>query len=324
MSMAAKTSLVEAWRKPRPVLPQSQVAVIAPSGPVPQNRFLPGLACLSQRYRVAHSDGLLSESGFLAGDDGRRLAELRWALSDPLMAAVFCARGGHGALRLVPWLAPLGPDDLPCKPFVGFSDATVLHAFLGLQKRVTIHGPGVTQLAELSWTDRAALWSLLEQDTPPGPCSFLQTFASRSLRVTGRLLGGNLEMLSRLCGTPLFRLFADSGKIVLLLEEVTEAPYRIDRALSQLRLAGAFQHVVAVVVGDFVRCEGPPTHPTATEVLVEHFVRLGIPLFLGLPLGHGKNNLAVPLGVAVSIDTRRGQLEFLEAAVERFPDSTPG
>lgn len=312
--MAAKTSPVSPWRKPIPLRPGDAVAVVAPSGPAPVSRLSTGLAMLAGRYRIEQSEGLLHQQGFLAGDDGRRLSELRWALSDPAIGAVFCARGGHGALRLLPSLLQVRGDDLPVRPLVGFSDVTVLHAFLALHKRVSIHGPVVTQLGELSDSDRAQLFALLEESLPASPICDLASLGVNQRAAIGRLLGGNLEVLSRLCGTELGRVFVESGPIVLLIEEVTEAPYRIDRALTHLRHAGALAHVVAAVVGDLTRCEGPVEHPSAIDVIVERLGGLGIPLLAGVPLGHGSRNRAVPLGVAVHVDPRRGRVDFLDAA----------
>ncbi len=316
MSMVAKTSPGKRWQKPAALRPGDAVAVIAPSGPVPSERLEAGLAVLSERYRVVKSDGLLDRKGFLAGEDGRRLAELRWALSDPQIRAVFCARGGHGLLRLVLPLLTARPQELPQRSLVGFSDVTVLHALLGLHERVTIHGPVITQLGELAVTDRESLWALLESREPPPPLLGLQSVAGSVRTVTGRLLGGNLEVLSRLCGTPLGDALLHSGEVVLLLEEVTEVPYRIDRALTQLRLAGLLEKVVAVVVGELLRCEGPAEHPAALAVIVERLGDLGMPVLAGAPIGHGARNRAVPLGVQVVVDPRRGCLAFAEAAVE--------
>lgn len=313
---AAKTSLVRPWRKPKALRPGDSVAVIAPSGPVPSARLAPGLALLGERYRVVQSKGLLEQRGFLAGDDGRRLAELRWALSDPQLHAVFCARGGHGALRLLPPLLAASAEELPLRPLVGFSDVTVLHALLALHQRVTIHGPVMTQLGELPEGDRESLWALLEGTSPPPPLTGLQCLSSNQRAVSGRLLGGNLEVLSRLCGTPLQEALLHSGPVVLLVEEVTESPYRIDRALTHLLHSRALDRVVAAVVGDLMRCEGPVEHPSALEVMSERLGGLGIPVLAGVPLGHGSRNLSVPLGVQVHVEPRRGSLSFLDGAVE--------
>ena len=213
-------------------------------------------------------------------------------------------------------LLAVSADELPQRPLVGFSDVTVLHALLALHQRVTVHGPVITQLAELAVDDRETLWSLLESTQPPPPVTGLVALSGHLRSVRGRLLGGNLEVLSRLCGTPLQSAMIESGPVVLLVEEVTEAPYRIDRALTHLRQAGALDRVVAAVVGDLQRCEGPEEHPSAIEVIGERLGSAGIPVLAGVPLGHGVRNRAVPLGVEVHVSPRHGSLEFLEAAVE--------
>lgn len=321
-------SNIEPWRRGQRLQPGSRVAVIAPSGPVPAERYERGRLALSARYSVAESPGLLSRYGFLAGEDRRRLAELRWALSDPLAGAVLCGRGGYGLLRLLPRLLPLASDPFAASDatLVGFSDITVLHAVYALRRQVSIHGPVVTQLGELPAADVAALWALLEDPSPPPPIPDLQPIndcAQRSAApLHGRLLGGNLEMLSRLCGTPLASALTPGEPVILLLEEVGEVPYRIDRALTQLALSGALRDVIALVVGDLVRCQAasdaldPRGAPmTAPAVIAERAQSLGLPAWSGAPLGHGERNRPVPLGVAVELVGRRGALQFQHGAV---------
>jgi len=194
----------------------------------------------------------------------------------------------------------------------------VLHAWVALGHQRSIHGPVLTQLGELPAPDAAALWALLEDPAPPPPLTDLQALPPAYAPVHGRLLGGNLELLSRLCGTPLLAALLPGEPVVLLLEEVTEAPYRIDRALTQLWLSGGLAQVVAVVVGDLWRCEGPAdgSHPSALAVIGERFGRLGIPVLAGAPIGHGSRNRAVPLGARVRVDPQRGRVEFLDGAVQ--------
>jgi muramoyltetrapeptide carboxypeptidase len=208
-------------------------------------------------------------------------------------------------MRLLPRL----PAPTP-KLLVGFSDITALHAWAARAHLVTLHAPVVTQLGALPAEDAQALIDLREGATPP-PIEGLRR-AAGSGRAEGVLLGGNLEIVSRLAGTP-WQLDLDGA--ILLLEEVGEQPYRIDRALTQLELAGALEGVRGVVIGDLHRCEDrdKPDGPSAEEVIVERLGRLGVPLWLGLPLGHGARNRAVPLGVRVEVAD--GGLRFLDAAV---------
>lgn len=308
----------EVWRAAPALRPGARVAVIAPAGPVPPPRYAAGMARLAARYEVVASGGVLTQTGYLAGDDGRRLAELRWALSDPSVRAVFCARGGYGTLRYVPELLAVPIAEQRTVPLVGFSDITVLHAWAALGRRRTIHGPVLTQLGELAADDVAALWALLENPAAPPPLAGLELLTGARTVASGRLLGGNLEVLSRLCGTPLLQALLPGEPVVLLIEEVTEAPYRIDRMLTQLLLAGALAQVRAVLVGDLVRCEGPKdgSHPSARAVIAERLGRLGVPVLAGAPLGHGERNRAVPLGARVTVHPERGCVEFLEGAVQ--------
>lgn len=306
------------WRRPWALTKGARIAVIAPAGPVPAERFERGLARLRTRYRPVMAPGVLDQQGFLAGPDGRRLAELRWALSDPGVDAVICARGGYGALRYLPALAAIRAEDQRALPLIGFSDITVLHAELARLRLPSIHGPVVTQLGELADDDVEALWSLLEDPSPPPPLRGLTPVRSPAGPVRGRLLGGNLELLSRLVGTLAVDVLRPGEPVVLLLEEIGEAPYRIDRALTQLALAGALADVVAVLVGDLVRCE-PPTgagHPSALEVIAEHFAPRGVPVLAGAPIGHGERNRAVPLGARVEVDPQNQRVVFLEGAVQ--------
>ena len=311
---------IEPWRRARRLSAGAAVAVIAPSGPVPEDRYRRGLSCLSARYAIRDTPGTLDRRGYLAGDDGRRLAELRWALSDPLAQAVFCARGGYGLLRLCNKLRALSDDSPSCRdvPLIGFSDITVLHAMSALRRQVSIHGPVVTQLADLPAADVQALWALLEDAAPPPPLCELTPLSSDRKTVHGRLLGGNLEMLSRLCGTPLAAALNPGEPVVLLIEEVGEAPYRIDRSLTQLATAGLLRDVVAFVVGDLIRCQRPADavdHPDGFDVIAERARSFGIPAWAGAPLGHGERNRAVPLGIGVTLDGETRQLQFHSAAV---------
>jgi muramoyltetrapeptide carboxypeptidase len=299
---------VEFARPPR-LRAGDTVALVAASGPVPPESFAEGAAILGARYRVVHDDRVLARRGFLAGDDDARAAALADALGDANVRAVVCARGGYGLLRILSRLDARAFAAAP-KPLVGFSDVTALHAWaLGAGVR-TIHGPVVTQLARVPAADRDALVALLEDDAPPPLIGGLRALAPG--RGEGPLVGGNLEVLSRLVGTPWAAPLAGA---VLVLEDIGERPYRIDRALTQLLAAGALAGVRAVVLGDFVRCDEPDM-PSPEEVVVERLAPLGVPIVAGAPLGHGERNRAVPLGAACVVDAGAGTLTFREGAVK--------
>jgi muramoyltetrapeptide carboxypeptidase len=300
-------------RPPR-LRPGDLVRVVAASGPIFPDAFAPGEALLGARYKVRYDPKqLFAAHGFLAGPDESRLAALVEAVRDPEAKAVFLGRGGHGLLRIVGRLDPTWLREHP-KPIVGFSDGTALLAFAAQAGVASIHGPVVTQLARIGEDDRAALFSLLES---PEPQVLLRDLVRlRPGNATGPLLGGNLEVFSRLLGT---KHLPDLDGAVLFLEDVGERPYRIDRLLTHLELAGVFERVAAVVVGDFVGCDEPAeskvASPSAAEVIAERLSRLPIPVAIAGAFGHGSRNRALPYGTLTELDTSAGTLRSLAGAV---------
>jgi len=296
-------------RPPR-LRPGDAVAVVAPAGPVPRDGFAAGAARLGERYRLRFDDALFAQTGYLAGDDARRLAELSSALADPALRAVFCARGGYGIMRLLPSL-PIDKLANDPKLVIGFSDVTALHAACARAGVASVHGPTLTHLGAIAPAFTDELVVLVESPAPPPPWTGLRAIAPG--RATGRAVGGNLELVTRMLGTP-WQVPLDGN--VLFLEEVGERPYRVDRALTQLALAGAAK-LAAVVVGDLTRCIatdgiGPP----AEEVVRERIARWGVPAVENAPFGHGERNRPFPLGGRVAVDAGAGSVTFLDGAVQ--------
>lgn len=293
---------------PPAVRPGDRVAVIAPASAFDRGAFEAGLAVLAARYRAEYRDGIFARHRYLAGDDERRLAELNAALTDPGVRAVFCARGGYGATRLLGRLGTRLPG--PAKPLVGFSDITALHLWLqGLGCR-SIHGPVLTQLARLPASTAARLFALLESTDPPPPLEGTATYVKGS--ADGPLLGGNLSVLSRMLGTPFMPLARGA---VLLIEDTGERPYRLDRMWTHLALAGVFERIAGLVLGSFTGCEEHAADYRSMDVLRELVEATGLPCAAGFPIGHGEENEPVPLGARVRLDADARRLTFLEAAV---------
>jgi muramoyltetrapeptide carboxypeptidase len=285
------------------------VAVIAPASGFERGAFEAGLALLSARYRAEYGAGLFERQRYLAGSDARRLAELHAALADPGLRAVFCARGGYGATRLLTRLSTRVPEGGP-KPLVGFSDITALHLWLQAHGRISIHGPVLTQLPRLTSTTCTRLFDLLESARPAPPLLGSATYVAGTAE--GPLLGGNLSVFTRLLGTP-FMPPLDGA--VLLLEDQGERPYRLDRMWTHLQLAGVFARVRGIALGSFTGCEEPGASYTSAEVLRELAASTGLPCAAGFPVGHGEVNEPVPLGVRVRLEADTARLTFLEAAV---------
>jgi muramoyltetrapeptide carboxypeptidase len=294
--------------KPPPLKVGDDVRVIAPASPFDRESFEKGLAVLSSRYRVHFDEGIFSSHRYHAGHDDRRLGELEHALNSKDGRALFCARGGYGTMRL------LGKVDLqraPLKTLVGFSDITALH--LAMQKigRVSIHAPVLTQLGKQSIEVQQRLFHLLESVAPPPPLMGNVTLVPGAAE--GRLIGGNLSVMTRLLGTPFFPEVADA---VLLLEDVGERPYRLDRMWTHLQLAGVFRKVRGIVLGDFTGCDDQQPPLTALEVLRSLAEETGLPCAGGFAIGHGEVNWPVPLGCRVRLDATGATLSFSEGAVE--------
>lgn len=286
--------------RPPPLAPGDVVRVVAPGSPFEPAALEAGLAVLRDRLGLVPRlrDDIGARAGYLAGDDARRLEEWREAVDDPEARAIFCARGGYGAMRLLP---AIDPSPLRARPrlLVGFSDVTALHALLNRAGLATVHGPVVTQLGRAPADAVAHLEALLRGSArrtgpwdPPGPGSGLAGAATITPgRASGPLLGGSLTLLAHLCGTPWLPPLEGA---ILALEDVGERPYRLDRYLTQLRLSGALDRLAGVAVGQLTDCDDGDG---AAAEAVRRLVRaLGVPAVEGLPFGHQDRNLALPLG----------------------------
>jgi muramoyltetrapeptide carboxypeptidase len=281
------------------------VRVIAPGSPFELPAFEAGLEVLRGRWglRTRVRDDITARDGYLAGDDTRRLDEWDEAVADEEATAIFCARGGYGVMRLLPSIDP-APLLASPKLVIGFSDITALHALLNRAGLVTIHGPVVTQLGRAPGDALDHLWALLSgqparpggwEAIPPGR-GLLGGATGRPGRASGPLLGGSLTMLAHLCGTPFLPSLHGA---ILAIEDVGERPYRLDRYLTQLRLAGALGGLAGVALGQLTRCDDGDYSAAGT---VRDLLReLDVPVVEGLPFGHEDRNLALPLGARATL-----------------------
>jgi muramoyltetrapeptide carboxypeptidase len=286
--------------------PDDPVTVIAPASAFDRASFEAGLEIIRRRYQVHYDPGLLMRHRYLAGSDARRLGELWRTLADTGSRAVFCARGGYGMMRL---LAGLEGIPVTAKPVIGFSDITALHQLLQRQGLVSVHGPVLTQLSRLDERTHTRLFELLESAAPAADLIGAETYVDGIAE--GPLLGGNLSVLPRLLGTP---FLAPLEGAILLLEDVGERPYRLDRMWTHLALAGVFAQVRGIVLGEFVGCEEREADYSSADVLRDLARATGLPCVAGFPIGHGEHNQAVPLGVRVRLDAGSRSLAFLESA----------
>ncbi|MFC4945428.1 S66 peptidase family protein [Pseudonocardia sp. GCM10023141] len=286
---------------PAPLRAGDRVALVAPAGPAPVVELEAGTAVLEGwglRVEPAFPPGEVHPRlRYLAADDAARAKQLQQAWCDPDIAAVICARGGYGALRmldLVDWDAMAAA---PSKIFAGSSDITALHAVLGRSCDV------VTLFAPLTATG-----AMLDPDTQEhlrralfDPPDVLHGAAQAETiiggRATGRLVGGTLSLVVSTLGVPDVELPPDGA--IVLLEDITERPYRIDQFLTHLLRAGWFDRVSGIVLGSWHKC-GEPAE--VHDVIVDRLGPLGVPLVEEFGFGHCPDARTMPLGAVAELD----------------------
>jgi len=266
-------------------------------------------------FRVKVSERVLARSGILAGDDRERANELRECFADPVVKAIFCARGGYGCGRLLPLLDFKAMASTP-KIFVGFSDATfLLNALIDFAGMVSFHGPMVAMDLARGLGPRAFehLQGLLSGELGGFELEARETMHPG--RAQGEVIGGCLSVLVAMIGTPYQPRF--DGRI-LFLEDTGEKAYRIDRMLVQLRQSGALGRVAGIVFGAIRAIDGNEQESRMiARFAAEQTAGLGCPVLYGVEAGHGTENFTIPFGVVARIDSAARRIIFTEPAVAR-------
>jgi muramoyltetrapeptide carboxypeptidase len=296
---------------PTPVVPGSIIGVVAPGGTVKPDELAHGVAWLeSEGYRVRVGEHVLARRRYFAGDTTQRLADLQTMLCDPEIGAVMCARGGYGTTHLLPLLDPSLLAAHP-KLVIGYSDVSPLLGMLVERCGVVaLHGPMVASDLARGLTARARdrLRALLAAPSSAWREPVTEVLVAGA--ATGRLVGGCLSSLVALLGTP-YAIETDGA--VLFLEDVAERPYRLDRMLTHLKLAGKLDRVAAVVLGAFANCDGVQEGDVAAAVFRDFFAGASFPVVAGFPAGHLSENLTFTLGLPLRVDTRAGYVEAVAA-----------
>jgi len=311
MTDAAKT-----LRLPRALEPGGTIAVLSIASPSAEERIEPAAAALRGRgfdVRVA-SNSYSRVRGYLAGDDGVRLESLNQALRDEEIDAIFFARGGYGAMRILDGVdyAAIARDP---KPVVGYSDITALTQAMACRAGVaSFHGPMLNSdfFEGLSREVDEWFWTALSGSAP-----LTWHFDEASVEVhgaaEGSLFGGCLSLTAALLGTP-YDYWVDDG--IWFWEDVTEPAYRIDRMLTTLRLSGRLASLRGVVIGKLRQC-GVGEQDELEALYAQFFGSLGIPVLRDMPFGHFGNNLLLPIGRTVRIDTSNRTMTVTEPVVQR-------
>ena len=314
--------------QPPRLQPGDTIMFVAPAGDLNEEKMLLARWRLeSMGYEVKMRDDLFAADGYLAGTDERRAGELMQAFLDDDVDAIFPGTGGYGTMRI---FDRLDFEKIRANPkiVIGFSDITALHLALNRQAGiVSFHTPtpmwGLGSEEGMSPFSEKYFWKALLAD--PGtqrkgytievPRDGPQVVTMGRGRAQGRLTGGNLSMISALEGTP----FAiDTRDAILVVEDVREAPYRVDRMLRQLQLSGKLQTLRGAVLGQFTRNydreEDQMTQDprfTVDGVLKQYFEPLGIPVLMNFPVGHHRMNASLPLGAQAEINAKAGTLRIL-------------
>lgn len=315
----------DAPRRPARLRPGDTVGVVDPASatwdPVDVDIVVESLAALGLRARLgAH---LFDRRGYLAGRDEDRAADVMAMFTDPAVKAVHALRGGWGCARLLPHL---DFDVIAHHPkiLLGYSDLTALllpvHAKAGFVTFHGMNGASEWNRFNVDWFRRVLMeGEAVTMRNPQDAGDMLVPVENRIRTITpgrarGRLLGGNLTVLSSLVGTGMLPDFRDA---ILFLEDVQEAPYRIDRMLTQLALAGILRHVRAVIWGRCTRCTPGEGFGSLTigDLLRDHIAPLGVPAWEGAQIGHISRQFIMPLGVEAEVDAGTGTIRLLTPAV---------
>ncbi len=303
--------------KPRRLLSGDRIAVVAPASSFDRSQFDRGVTEIGRLgLRPVLTDGLFDRRGYVAGEARRRAAALTATWRDASIAAVIGARGGYGSAQLLPLLDCADVGEVP-QAFIGHSDLTALLVYLTTHCGVVcFHGPMVVNLAGGDTTyDADSFRRGLMAGEPMGELGADGVRVLRSGDVRGPLLGGTLTQLAASLGTP--QAFSPPAGYVLLLDEIGERPFRIDRMLTQLIGSGVLGRAVAVVCGEFPGCDEPDGHVTACGVVADLLDAFPGPVLFGFPTGHTTGPaLTVPLGVEVRVvGGGRPRLVVTESAV---------
>jgi muramoyltetrapeptide carboxypeptidase len=297
----------------KPVSFRGEVAVVAPASPFDKMHFNAGITELKlNKLRPLIDRNIFLKEGFLAGTDKIRSELLISAFSTQSIEVVWTARGGYGSIRLLETLDQnIQRIKENPKLFVGFSDVTAIHSWL-VEKCgfVTVHGPNITTLSTVDKYSKIQVFEMLAANERAFTIFNKNIRAVNHGKAKGIVKGGNLTTIASLIGTP---YEPDFKNCIMFLEDVGEVPYRVDRLITQLRLAGKFKDVKGVILGDFSYKEfRPPAEKSINPFAIVESMGIdrNVPVICNFPAGHGAQNMAFLLGAAAQLDTESRTLKY--------------
>lgn len=284
---------------PPALAPGARVALVAPAGPLagPEDVARAEVNARRLGWDPVVGRHVLGRHGYFAASDADRLADLEEALADRTIDAIWCLRGGYGTMRLLPSL-DLSLRRARPRTLLGFSDITALHAAWQTAGLTSFHGP-VARGALTAFSEASLVRAVIDHADSAGHAPEARPL--RSGRAEGRLAGGNLALVAALAGTPWAISFRGA---IAVFEDVGEATYRVDRLLTQLRLAGAFDGCEGIVFGQFTDCPDTSTDGSRSleEIARELVDALEVPALIGVPIGHVPDQWTLPFGALATLD----------------------
>jgi muramoyltetrapeptide carboxypeptidase len=291
----------------------TRVALVSPAGPVAGEEDLDRARenTRSLGWEPVTGKHAGKKHGYLAGEDAHRAEDLNDAIRNPDIDAIWCVRGGYGAMRILDDIDYAALKKNP-KPVIGYSDITAIHSAIYNKTSLgTFHGP--TAREKLSDFSRASLVKALVDQT--NPCGVAPNAREISPgRAEGRLAGGNLALIAALVGTP---YAVNLSGAILIVEDIGEQLYRVDRMLHQLFLAGALDGCKGIAFGDFSGADENAATDGLDALFADFAGRLGVPCLGGIPLGHIAEQWTIPLGAQAKLDTAQRTLNVTPARAGR-------
>jgi muramoyltetrapeptide carboxypeptidase len=308
--------------KPKKLQKGDVIGIISPaSSPEDSNLATKGIRYIeSLGYHVEIGKNIGKNRGYLAGTEEERGEDIHQMFSDKKIKAIFCMRGGYGAFRLLDKINYRLIRNNP-KILVGFSEITSLQmAFLQKANLITFAGPMVIPnfSKDVSPYTEENFWRIITSNKKPGRLKLPEDDKLPNINpgnVSGRVVGGNLAVFVSLIGT---KYLPDLKNKILLLEDVGEYPYKVDRMMNQLRLTKTFKNVKGIILGSFVDCfEHDPNKKTLTlgEIMDDYLGETKLPVVYSFPHGHIKDFITVPIGINIKLNATRGFIEFTESGV---------
>lgn len=289
---------------PMRLKPGDCIGIVAPASPFAETDFFSGIRILEDMgFRVSFPEGIFARSGYLAGSDVDRAAQVNAAFADSTVHAIVCARGGYGSMQILPYLNYETIGRHP-KLLMGFSDITALLCSLYQRSGlVSCHGPVVTTLKDAGSKTLESVFNVLTLSELPA----IQLERGITLspgKGAGPVICGNLTTLCHLIGTP---FQPKMNGHILIIEDTGEKPYRIDRMLTQMKLAGVFNGLCGLGIGAFENCGQADE---LLEIITRIFNPIHIPILAGFDIGHGPDNIAVPFGFEAVLDADHHMLTY--------------